>query len=268
MSFSRKTIIYAAAPLTLAAVLATTAGATAASASVHQPPRVASGSVAVSGQGYPVQYEQFQVLQGFGRNHGSVVYTNFGYAEPGSGVYAPAAKADTLVFTLGGTYTHTLNGASLHEVALSNNRLAFSGTGVYSDGTTTWTIKGQVNGNRLTARIAYDHSTYKLAMTGRIASDGSALGTASGPGQALTWTMPAGSFTSVLSYRAPVQSDQIQGRNATFTFTIPNSAASSGLAGVKVTDKVHDGGFGPRHDRFAQDNTLEQIVGGPGITVR
>ena len=78
MSFSRKTIIYAAAPLSLAAVLATTAGATAASASVHQPPRVASGSVAVSGQGYPVQYEQFQALQGFGRNHGYVVYTNFG----------------------------------------------------------------------------------------------------------------------------------------------------------------------------------------------
>ena len=108
-----------------------------------------------------------------------------------------------------------------------------------------------------------------MAMTGRIASDGSALGTACpGPGQALTWTMPAGSFSSVLSYRRPGPVRPDPGRNATFTFTIPNSAASSGLAGIKVTDKVHDGGFGPRHDRFAQGGVLEHIVGGPGITVR
>jgi len=262
-----------AAALGLAAGLAaTTAGAASASTTQarYQPPRLATGSVAVSGEGYPVQYEQFLALQGFGHNHGYVRYTNFGYAEPGSGVYAPAAGPDTLVFTLGSSYTHTLNGASLREVALSNNRLAFWGTGEYT-GTPaqTWKIAGQVNGNHVSATIAYDApSTYKLVMTGTIASDGSAQGTASSPGQALTWTMPKGSFLSVLSYTARIQSDQIGGRNATFTFTIPNSAASSGIAGVQVTDKVHDGGFGPRHDTFAQDGTVEQIVGGPGITVR
>ena len=78
--------------------------------------------------------------------------------------------------------------------------------------------------------------------------------------------MPAGSFTSVLSYQAKVQSEKFQGRNVTFTFTIPNWVP--GLHGIQVTDKAHDGGFGPRHDTFAQGGVLEQIVGGPGITVR
>ena len=65
MSFSRKTIIYAAAPLTLAGVLATTAGATAASAAVT-PPRHAAGSVELGGAGGTLQYETFLALQGFG----------------------------------------------------------------------------------------------------------------------------------------------------------------------------------------------------------
>ena len=66
MSFSRKTIIYAAAPLTLAGVLATTAGATAASAAVT-PPRHAACSVELGGAGGTLQYETFLALQGFGR---------------------------------------------------------------------------------------------------------------------------------------------------------------------------------------------------------
>jgi len=259
-----------AAALGLAAGLAAiTAGAASASTAQarYQPPRVATGSVAVSGEGYPVQYEQFLALQGFGRNHGVVKYTNWTYAEQGSGVYAPTAGPDALI--VNGSYNHTLNGASLHLIALSNDRLAFSGTGYYNPGPYTWTIRGQIiGGNKVKATIVYN-TGYKMVMTGAIASDGSAAGTAvsnTSPPQALAWTMPAGSFFSVLSYSARVQSDQIAGRNATFTFTIPNSVP--GLAGIKVTDKVHDGGFGPRHDRFAQDSVLEQIVGGPGITVR
>ena len=34
-----------------------------------------------------LQYETFLALQGFGRNHGVVDYTNWTYAEPGSGVW-------------------------------------------------------------------------------------------------------------------------------------------------------------------------------------
>ena len=263
-----------AAALGLAAGLAAiTAGAASASTAQarYQPPRVATGSVAVSGEGYPVQYEQFLALQGFGRNHGSVDYTNWTYAEPGSGVYTPTHGADALVFTYQGSqYAHTLNGASLHLVALSNNRLAFSGTGVYG-GTpaVNWTIKGQIiNGKYVKAVISYDApSTYKVAISGVIKPDGSLSGPADSAGQAgLTFAMPAGSFTSVLSYQAKVQSEKFQGRNVTFTFTIPNWVP--GLHGIQVTDKAHDGGFGPRHDTFAQGGVLEQIVGGPGITVR
>ena len=61
----------------------------------------------------------------------------------------------------------------------------------------------------------------------------------SSTGQALTFTMPAGTFASVLHYVAPIRSDQIQRHDATFQFTIP--ARVAGLAGTKVTVKVHDG---------------------------
>ncbi len=269
MSFSRKTIIYAAAPLTLAGVLATTAGATAASAAVT-PPRQATGSMELGGAGGTLQYETFLALQGFGRYHGVVDYTNWTYAEPGSGVYAPAQGPHALVFTYNNSpYNHTLNGG-LKLVALSPDRLAFSGTGF--SGSQTWTIKGQVNDSRLSATIAYDGSAYKVLMTGKIAADGSVSGTAkSNQAQALTFTMPAGSFASVLHYIAPIRSDQIGRHDATFQFTIPATVA--GLGGPKVTVKVHDGGWGARHDRYAHGVTGTPLVpypilGGPGVTIR
>ena len=273
MSASKiRRITTGAAALGLAAGLAaTTAGAASASTAQarYQPPRVATGSVAVSGEGYPVQYEQFVALQGFGHNHGSVDYTNWTYAEPGSGVYAPTPGADQLFVTYGGVqYAHTLNGASLSLTAVSNNRLAFSGTGAYSGGQ-TWTIKGQIfKGNQVRATIYYDApSTYQMSISGTIQPDGSLSGPAVSACQpGLAFAMPKGSFTSVLSYSTRIQSDHIQGRSATFTFTIPNSV--SGLGGIQVTDHVRDGGPGSRHDTFAQGGTLEQIVGGPGITVR
>jgi hypothetical protein len=269
MSFSRKTIIYAAAPLTLAGVLATTAGATAASAAVT-PPRHAAGSVELGGAGGTLQYETFLALQGFGRHHGVVDYTNWSYAEPGSGVWAPTQGPHALVFTYGGAYNHTLNGG-LKLVALSPERLAFSGTGF--SGTQTWKIHGEVfRGSHIRATIAYDNSTYKVLMTGKVAANGSVSGTAkSNQAQALTFTMPAGSFASVLHYVAPIRSDQIGRHDATFKFVIPAKVA--GLGGTKVTVKVHDGGWGARHDRYAHGVTGTvltpyPILGGPGVTIR
>ena len=264
MSFSRKTIIYAAAPLTLAGMLATTA-ATAASAAPL--PRQATGSVELAG---PLQYEQFLALQS-GRYHGTVDYTNWANTQygAGSGVYAPAAAPIALTFTFGGgQYAHTLNGAGLKLVALSPDRLAFSGTGSYPG--ITWKISGQVNDSRLTATITYDQKVggkvYRVVMTGKVAKDGSVSGSArSSQAQALKFTMPAGSFPSVLHYVAPVQSAQIKGHDATFTFVIPSKVA--GLAGVKVTVKVHDGGPAWR-DTYAHNGAAYPIIGGPGITVR
>jgi hypothetical protein len=279
MAFSRKHLIYAAAaPLTLGALLATTA--LPASAAVAPPRHAASGSMELGG---PLQYEQFRALQGFGRNHGEVTYTNWQYAEPGSGVWAPAPNAQgtatapqALVFTYpvgsSSQYNHTLNGG-LKLAALSPDRLAFSGTGAYSGGQ-TWTIKGQVRGDRLHAVIAYDNSTYRVTLDGRIAANGSVSGnaTAVNPAQALTFTMPAGAFASVLHYHARIQSDWIQRHDATFSFTIPRGEPA-GLAGLKITVKVHDGGWGTRHDRYAHGVTGTPlspypIIGGPGVTIR
>ena len=199
MRFSRKMIYAAAAPLTLAGLLATTA-ATPASAAVRPPaPREAYGSMEL---GNPLQYETFLALQGYGRYHGMVDYTNWQalastYGEAHSGVYAPEAAPITLTFTFGGSpYLHTLNGASLQLTALSNNQLKFTGSGSYNPDPAAypWTISGQVNGSKLTATIVYGgtgNPGYKLVMTGNIAADGSVSGTAAGlqagqPDQAIT----------------------------------------------------------------------------------
>ena len=270
-----RTIITGAASLALAAgVAATTAGAASASTLPHPaaPPREASGSVEL---GNPLQYEQFLALQGFGRFHGDVDYTNWTYAEPSSGVWAPAAGSHALVVTYQGSqYAHTLNGG-LKLVAKSPERLAFSGSGEYNGQTgATWAISGQVAKGKIKATITYNGTLqpgYKVTFAGTVASDGSVSGTAeSSQGQALTFTMPAGSFVSVLHYIAPIQADQIQRHDATFRFTIP--ASVPGLAGTSVTVKVHDGGPGPAHDTYAHGVTGTQlspypIIGGPGITV-
>ena len=268
MRFSRKMIYVAATPLTLAGLLATTAAAPA-GAAVRPLPREAYGSVEL---GSPLQYETFLALQGHGRHHGVVNYTNWAYAEPGSGVYAPKSAALPLTFVYQGQqYAHTLNNG-LKLIAKSTDRLAFSGTGAYSGGG-TWKIAGQIKDARLMATIAYDGQAYKVFLAGKIAAGGSVSGIAkSSTGQALTFSMPAGSFVSVLHYHALIQSDQIGRHDATFQFTIPRGEPA-GLAGVKVTVKVHDGGWGARHDRYAHGVTgtpLQRypIIGGPGVTVR
>ena len=157
MKFSRTTITAGLlVPLTIGTALAAY-GTTAASAAVRPPARhVATGSMELAN---PLQYEQFQALQGFGRNHGYVEYTNWTalastYGETGSGAYAPEAAPITLTFN--GAYAHTLNGAGLKLTALSNDRLAFKGTGYYNASTLdTWTIQGQVRGGQLDAVIRY-----------------------------------------------------------------------------------------------------------------
>jgi hypothetical protein len=236
-------------------------------------PAMAWGSVEL---GNPLQYEKFLAIQN-GSHHGTVDYTNFTYAEPGSGVWAPANSPQALTFTYAGTaYTHTLNGG-LKLTALSPEKLAFTGSGSYNgQAGATWTISGQVKGNKISYTIKYTGTLspgYTVTATGTIAADGSASGTAtSSQGQALTWTEGPGAFASVLHYVAPVSSVHVKtGHNATFQFTIPANVA--GLAGTKVTVTVHDGGRGAAHDTYAHGvtggaQTAYPIIGGPGITVQ
>ena len=117
-------------PFTAGLAVTTAGAASAASLQTKPLPREAYGSVELAG---PLQSESFLALQG-GRHHGAVDYTNWTYAEPGSGVFAPVAGSHALVFTYQGSqYAHTLNGG-LKLYALSPERLAFSGSGSYSGG--------------------------------------------------------------------------------------------------------------------------------------
>lgn len=271
----RSLLTTGAAALVVTAGLAASAGAASAATlpSNHALPRVAAGSVEL---GNPLQYETFLALQGVGQHHGEVDYTNWTYAEPGSGVWAPAAGSHALVFTFAGQhYAHTLNGG-LNLVALSPERLAFSGTGAYDAQTgATWAIRGQVDHGKIKAEITYNGTLqpgYKVTLAGAVAANGSVSGTAkSSQGQELSFTMPAGSFASVLHYTAPVKAAQVHRHDATFRFTIP--ASVPGLAGTKITVTVHDGGRGPAHDTYAHGVTggslaTYPIIGGPGITIR
>ena len=278
----RTKVAAVAAPVALGAIVLGTAGQ--ASAAVHpaslmayhhQQKAIAVAGAEITSSGYE-RYAQVLALQGYGHNKGYVQYTNFNVAEPGSGVWAPAAGPHGLVFTYQGSqYAHTLNGR-LKLVAISPERLAFSGSGEYNgQAGATWTISGQVTQGTLKATITYNGTLqpgYRVTLTGKIARDGSLSGTAqSSQGQALTFTMPAGSFASVLHYIAPIKSANVQRHDATFQFTIP--ASVPGLAGTKVTVKVHDGGPGWAHDTYAHDVTGTQlspypIIGGRGVTVR
>ena len=111
-----------------------------------------------------------------------------------------------------------------------------------------------------------------VVLTGHVASDGSVTGTAkwTRTRRSLTFTMGAGSFPAVLHYTARIQADQIKGHNATFQFTIPGKVP--GLKGTKVVVKVHDGGWGARHDTYREGAPAPlvqyKIIGGPGVTVR
>jgi hypothetical protein len=253
-----------------AAIVSTTG---AAAAPLPQRQHEAIGSMEL---GNPLQYETFLALQS-GRNHGDVDYTNWTYTEAGSGVWAPASGSHALVFTYQGSpYSHTLNNG-LTLVAMSPDRLAFSGSGEYGQAgaTATWAISGHVTDGSLGATITYNGTLtpgYKVTLSGMVATDGSVSGTAlSSTGQALTFTMPAGTFVSVLHYVAPFSKVQVQGHDATLQFTIP--ASVPGLAGTRVTVKVHDGGPGARHDTYAAGVTGTRlipypIIDGPGVTVK
>jgi hypothetical protein len=240
------------------------AGATAASAATttpaayRAPVRVAVGSIELGG---PLQYDTFVALQGFGHNHGYVNYTNFNYPETGSGVWVPAGETSPsqvtspIALTFNGSYVHTLNGGLVLK-ALSNDRLAFTGTGSYNTDPSAypWTIKGQVKGDKVSFTIVYGgtgNPGYKVVAKGTIASDGSVSGTAATfnkngtPAGPLTWAMPAGSFTSVLHIVTPIRSDRFNVGTRTVTYTWSGAPA----AGI-VTSKVHEGRT-QAHDTYA-----------------
>lgn len=241
-----------AAPAALAAILLGTAGQASAGVTpasltaYHQPVRVAYGSVEL---GSPEQYARFEAVTGLGHNKGFVEYTNFTYADPGSRVWAPSGASEQLtVHALGNVYTHTLN-SGLVLKALGNRDVQFTGSGYYNASTSdTWTVKGEVRDVKgvptVTMTLTYGAwavPAYSATDTGTIAADGSASGTfKDSAGTTGTWSLPAGSFQTVLNFTAKVQRDaiQVRPRTAEFTFAIP---AGHALAGTSVTAQVRGG---------------------------
>ncbi len=246
--------LLASGAVLLAAAGGTVATAGAASATSAHHPRtvsVATGSVALSS---PIQYAKFVVRTGPGHNHGFFNYTNFTSPEVGTNVWN-IGGASQLNFTLGSTtYAHTMK--IITVTPLSTHSTSFSGTGYYDNQPIAyaWTIAGTVDRNAVSFMINYTGSAdpgYWVKASGMIAADGSVSGTATDRnGATLSFTMPTASAFEVLNYTAPVPWVAICGHNASFVFTIP-ATAPTGLAGLHIIVKVHDGGPGFANDTYA-----------------
>ncbi|HUZ40374.1 MAG TPA: hypothetical protein VMU68_03150 [Acidimicrobiales bacterium] len=216
---------------------------------VNQPAPKVTGGVELSG---PLQYASFSAFQTTPVK-GSITYTNFSYAAPGSGVWNLSAVIP-IEFTIGGTYDHTMTITSWN--ATSPNSITFTATGTYNPDPIdyTWTATGTVVGSTVTINLVYTGlgAGYSLALAGTIASDGSMSGTETGSSSG-TWTSPADSAFEVFSFTAPVTcafvDDAASPASATFGFTIP---ASVPLAGTPVVVNVIDGGSpGAGNDTWA-----------------
>lgn len=219
-----------------AAALVIAAGAYAAPKFKH-----ANGGIALAD---PSQYVEFSVFDyGATGDRGTVTYTNFDSPSTGTGVWTIGTTVP-LTVSLGGTsFEHTLTITSV--TPLSPTSVRFTGTGVSTtDPAVTSTVTGVISGSDIMFTIVYTGTDagYTFKGTGTINADGSVTGTGTDTlGQTpLTFSIPAGALTEVLSYSAQVTCVDISGADATFSFTIPEDVPD--LAGTDVVAKVHDGG--------------------------
>lgn len=231
-------------------LMAASAGtAAAAPAALARPVPMATGHVALAN---PSQYVNFAALAGPSRHHGSIDYANFTYQLPGTHVWN-IGGTHPLTFTVGAsTYAHTMTVGTVTPT--STHSTLFSGTGTYvGHPDYTWTVSGTVNWNAVSFSIVYTGTDkgYTLKGHGFIARDGSVSGTATDiRGNTLKFTMDKGSAFEVLRYTASVAWASVYRHgNATFGYTIPRWLPK-GLAGLHIVVKVHDGGFGFKHDTF------------------
>jgi hypothetical protein len=233
-----------------------------AGAGASPPIASATGGIALSG---PAQYVAFSAFDyGPTGDRGSVNYTNFTYADPGSGVWAVNGQSSVVFEYSGAYYPHTMSVESIYPT--SNTSYTFTGSGYFDPNQAyTWTVTGSVVGTTVTLHIVYTgaEAGYYLDATGTIQPDGSVLGTSFSDslGRTLTWAMPAGSAAEILSYTASItQVEVVGGDTSTFSYTIP---AGTGLDGVAVTMDVTDGGTpGTSGDVYGHNGSTYQIIGG------
>jgi hypothetical protein len=210
--------------------------------------------------------EQFAVVNANSprdRDKGFVDYTNFSVAAP-SRVWSlnTGVSEELTVWASGNKYEHTLNAGEI-LAAVSNNEVKFTGTGFYNPvPSDNWSVAGDIRGNHVTLNITYGSwavPAYSANLSGRIAFDGSAHGYFKDSNNTRgTWSLPAGTFRTVLNYAARITSDSIDLRHhaASVTFTIP--------AGNPFTGTVVNWAFSNRHGvkTWAQNGSAETVESG------
>jgi hypothetical protein len=172
-------------------------------------------------------------------NLGSVDYTNFSVPARSRVWSLNTGAAEKLtVWANGNEYDHTLNAGEVLK-ALSNNDVNFTGTGFYNPvPSDTWSVAGNIKGRDVTFTITYGSwavPAYSASFSGDIAFNGSARGHFKDVNNTVgTWSLPAGTFRTVLNYVAPIQRDKISvdfrhhSASADVKFTIPFGNPFSG----------------------------------------
>jgi hypothetical protein len=215
----------------------------------------ATGSVWLS---TPSQYVEFNAFDyGATGDRGTITYTNFEAASPGSGAWLPVAGTYALTTALGGTpYAHSMTVDTVTVV--SPTHVVFSGSGYFiADPAYTWTVSGSIIEGVVAFHIVYTGTLagYTFDAVGPAATM-SGTGTDSLLQTPLTWTLPSTFAHEVLSYTASLTSVTVGATTASFVYTIP---AGNPYSGIVVTMAMTDGGSpGAGHDTFS-------IFGGPYV---
>lgn len=207
----------------------------------------ATGSIVMSN---PQQAFDFAVFE-TSPVKGSISYTNFEYADPGSGVWVPAATFDVGFGVdpdpaIVATYAFTVTAWQ----ATSPTRVVFEGTG---DGPDPWygDFTGDINGSTFSFTLLETDGvdTFTLNASGTVDANGAVTGTWNDDYPSHVADSRTGTFTiadvgdEVFSFTTSPTCVRVNdaGTKAKFGYTIP-AGAPAGLAGQPVAVKVVDGG--------------------------
>ena len=198
----------------------------------------ATGSIGLSGPWQSVSFAAFDY--GDTGDRGSVTYTNYEYAAPGSGAWLPVA--DTYTLTFAGSYVHTM---TINSVTVNSpTNVAFSGTGVWNpDPSYTWTVTGSIINGVVSFHILYTggpNAGYYVDGTGAAATmSGTAVDSNA---TSLPWAVSPSFAHEVLYYTASITCAMVdrEASTASFGYTIP--AGFPGLSGLSIVMSVYDGG--------------------------
>ena len=213
----------------------------------------ATGSIVMGAPGQDHNEKQAINFNAFERNtnKGNVTYTNFQYADAGSGVWAFGDAAFNVSFE----YEGQCQGACVHTLQvtdfqpLSPTSLSFEGTGVYaSNPTWTETFTGTIVGNKITLTLDADddgalYQWNTTSLSGTITPEGLISGLWNDNiARGGSFEIAAGAVSEVFSFTTPVTCATVDPatHTATFNYTIPASASLAPLAPVAV--RVTDGG--------------------------